>query len=409
MTTETLQRASSVREDDPVKKILIVGPGANTRNLLNAPGGLRESGHHDIYYAGISTAPPAIEIPEGHLYEVDTPEGRESLQRLLADEAFHATYYSTPAEYHEKGIIDGLQELAEGRGKVVVATKPVVENTEQARRVRTAIKLTQRRLRERLGESYNPVETPPVLVHEHYLKKGAWVAVRKQIPELSKRFGRLESAEVHIQERRTAKDEGREKVVGAGAFEDLGPHALSLGLDAQRAINEDPDGLYLITDNSQMDVDFVRHDDPGFADNETGFRIRGTTQVIDKKTADTHELNFVWCGGKGLIDKKEVRLTFVDEMGVRTTIVADLIANRIVDVPDPARDLFPEVQYVDNGYGESVAAGLNGGIPKDNFQLYEDAEKVVLWGSKLTEKGRAKGAPIPYSGNKSIEDIFAAA
>jgi hypothetical protein len=407
MTIETMPCPSLVTEDDPeVKKLLVVGPGANADRLRIAQGGLSESVHHIVYYAGISTAVPAFEIAEGRLYEVDTDEGKEGLRRLIADKAFHATYYSTPAWLHEAGIIQGLRDVAEGRGNLLVATKPVVENPQQARRIRAAIAAAQARLRERLGASFNPEEKPLVLVHEHYLTKGPWQALRRQLAEVSSRLGRLESAEVHIQEFLTAKEEGREKVVGAGAFEDLAPHALSLGLDVQEVINNDPSGQYLITDNSKMDVDFVRHDDSGFPDGiETGFMIHGTTQVIDKTTADTHELNFVWCGGKGLIDKKEVRLTFVDQMGVRTTIVADLIANKL-DIPSSLDDLFPETEFIDNGYGASVAAGLNGGNPRDNFQSYEAAEKVVLWGSKLTQKGRAKGDPTPYSGKKPIEAIF---
>lgn len=408
MTLETMPRPNSDVGHEAKKKLLIIGPGANANNLRKAPGGLSESDHHDIYYAGVSTAEPAFEIEEGHLYEIDTEEGQDRMQRLLADKAFHATYDSTPEWLHKNNIVRGVGEIAEGHGNLYVVTKPVVENLEQARDVRAALIAADRRMQERLGDAYDPEQKPSfLLVHEHYLTKGAWHAIRMQLNDVCDLLGRLESAEVHIQEHRTAKEEGRAEVVGSGAFKDMGPHTLSLGLDVQEVINANPRGQFLITDKTKTDVDFIRHDDSGLPIGiETGFRIRGVTQVIDKTNADTHDLTFVWTGGKGLIDKKEVRLTFVHpDSGKRNTIVVDLIANKL-DIPNEVSHLFPTTQFEDNGYGASVAAGLNGGNPRDHFQSYWAAEKVVLWGGKLTEKGRAKGEPIPYSGKKTIEKIF---
>src|SRR5688572_17139479 len=113
--TETFPRTyhatGELKEDE--NGILVVGPGANTRNMLGALMELEETGH-DVHFAGVSTAEPAIPIESGRLHEVDTDEGRDELERLLGDHAIHATYISTPAYTHAFLIARYLNDVAAG-------------------------------------------------------------------------------------------------------------------------------------------------------------------------------------------------------------------------------------------------------------------------------------------------------
>jgi hypothetical protein len=164
----------------------------------------------------------------------------------------------------------------------------------------------------------------------------------------------------------------------------------------------------------KLDVAFVRHEDSVFpSEVETGFSIAGTTQVVDNYMIDeatnkakVHELEVNWRGGKGLINQKLVTLEFVDpDTDIRSEIVVDLIGNRLY-VPESVADLFPESdkKYEDNGYGASVAAGLNGGDPMDSFQPFEQAKTVNKWGSTIKDKGR-KRSLTTYPRGMSMQEI----
>lgn len=126
-----------------------------------------------------------------------------------------------------------------GRGLVdfVVVAKPAVQNIDEMHRVDTAVSEAKEDLAQLRGVPTDKLD-PILYVHEHYKEKGPWNALRKRLGAVASRLGRLESVHLSIEESQTIEDENRLDAFAGGAWEDLGPHVVSLALDIQSAVNK---------------------------------------------------------------------------------------------------------------------------------------------------------------------------
>lgn len=341
-------------------------------------------------------------IPLDRVFRTNTTEGQEQLDALFEKRQVESVYASLIPPLHAPYIKELLGRYARGQLDFMVIPKPVVSNLEERREIRDAVREAVAARREwaiRIGrpELAEPHDSP-LYVHEHYQRKESWVELFKRLHLIMNQLGRPERVEVMIEEARTIEAEKREEAFGKGALDDLGPHALSLLLDIAYAINN-TDRYAMPNRSPKATVQRLRYEDSKIAnpDAETGFVVRGTSQLCDRgENGDgkaIHDVAFTLSGGKGLIDRKEVRITCVrqNEAGVeeRNTVVVDLQKNAITEFPDEIRDLLPaELQFKDNGYRDSVWQGLNGGGPNIGFQSWDQAWVVVGMLHDLTKLGQ---------------------
>jgi len=411
MTMETMPRAAN-RGDDltgPLSlgeydarsvrdTVVIVGAGQNTLHMGESLKNLSEK--HPVHVVEVN--PPQIPVDPDHLHLVSTLEGRQSAERLLGSGVVHAVYVSLVPRLHKESLVEQLGNAGDGKVDFVVIAKPAVQDIEELRVVDAAMRAAQEKIRLQRGDEPD-VEQPSILyVHEHYKQKGAWNTLRERLGEVTDRLGHIRSVTVNIQEARTVEEEGRVDAFAGGALEDLGPHVISLGLDVQSSINTTD--RYSIPDRSETSVERFRYEGSTLPEGvETGFVVKGSTQIIDNEQNTAHDLQFTWRGGKGLVDKKEAILEFEHpETGEITIITADLRANTL-DVPASVEDLFPETQFEDNGYGYVVEVGLNGGDPSESFQSWKEARTVTKLGYHLARQGR--GDAKLHSIGVSLEEL----
>jgi hypothetical protein len=396
MATETLPAAYDREETDFTEQpntVLIVGAGDNVRNMEVAVGAVAARRNLQVF----ERRTPLIPVSPDHLHLTNTEEGRRSAAALLGSKTVDVALLSLVPQYHESALTEYLGYAGDGDIRRIVIPKPLVQDVDELRRVRRAHKAAIAR-RQQIDPSYDPETDPMIRVHEHYRDKGSWRAYCEQHEHVSERLGRLESASIDIQEAQTAEDEGRVLAFSGGALEDLGPHAISLGLEMQSLINSA--GRYTIADRSSTSVERFRYEGSELPEGvETGFVIRGTTPIRDNQRNETHSVDFAWCAGKGLVDKKEVRLTFVHpDTGVRSVVIIDLKTNRLT-VPDVIKDLFPVTEFDDNGYGHSIEVGLSEGIHQ-SFQPLSEAETVVIWQQALRNQGSKHSPTIHRRGSE---------
>lgn len=389
MATETLSAAHDRKEINFTEQqrdtVLIVGAGDNIRNMAEPVRVIAERRNLHVF----ERRTPLIPVDPEHLHFTDTEEGRQSAAALIGSKTIDLVLLSLVPGLHEQALTEYLEYAGNGDIKGIVIPKPLVQDTGELRNVRKAYRAAIAR-RQQLDPTYDPEQDPMIRIHEHYLDKGAWRAYCEQHGLVTERLGRLESASIDIQEAQTAEEEGRVFAFSGGALEDLGPHAISLGLNMRSVTNAA--GRYTIADQSRTSVKRVRYEDSELPEGvETGFIIHGKTHIRDNEREEVHDLDFEWRGGKGLIDKKEVRLTFIHpDTGIRSVVVIDLKANTI-QVPDVVSNLFPITKFDDNGYGHSVEVGLSGGDPRRSFQPLSEAETVTIWQQTL----RTQGAQLP--------------
>ncbi len=398
MSTETLVRGGEQTQRRDT--VVVVGAGQNTMHMSAALERLNDV--HPVHVLEVGT--PLIPVSSDRLHMTNTAEGLASSRRLLGSGACRAAYLSVVPVLHERFIREYLGYVAEGEVDFVVIPKPAVRDVEEMRAVDKAVEDAKQRRHERGADS----ELPPLLVHEHYIEKGAWSAMRERLGSVTSRLGRLETAVFDIQEARTAEDEGRTVAFAGGALEDLAPHLVSLGLDVQESINKtgiNGNEGYTISNVAKTTIDRVRYEGSELPEGiETGFIVRGTTKIRDRAQPDSpeHDVKFIWQGGKGFIDSKRATLTFRHpETDICTRITVDLRRNSI-DIPPEVQDLFPETQFEDNGYGAVVERGLNGGNPEDSFQAWEQAKVVTKWMHVLGKKG---DAPRVYPRGVPLQDL----
>ena len=344
--------------------VVVVGAGQNTLHMGRPLDDLNQL--HPVHV--VEVGEPLIPVEPDRLHLVNTPEGQESIAKLIGSGAVRTAYCSLVPSRHMPFLEEYLGYVKDGKVDRLVVAKPVVPTVADMKTVDALVKAIEARR--------GPEQGPVLYVHEHYIEKGAWHALREQLPKVTERLGRLSSVTVTIQEQRTVEDEGRTAALAGGALEDLGPHVISLGLDIQNEINKT---TYTIPDRSRTAMNRFRYGDSELPEGvETGFSINGDTEIIDSD-GTAYNLPFAWRGGKGLQNEKEVVLTFTHpETGEDTTVVVDLSSNTL-RVPLSINDLFPEKKFDDNGYGAVVERGLNGGDPADSFQSWKDAKVVTKW------------------------------
>jgi len=384
---------------NPGPVVVTGGGGANARHFADALGIVRED--HPIVVGEMQPPDPNSPVPCDAFYRLDQAEGKENFRTMMRMGVF-ASYLSTPPEYHAPGLKEHLGYVAAGSLGFVVVTKPAVRNVEEMRAV---------------GQSIEEIEAATgfeglaqrLFTHEHYLFKEEWQVFRESLGKVVDYLGRPTNILVSIQEERTIESENRGAACADGAFGDLVPHAISLGLNAVDGINQSA-AFEVSPSATYSPLERVRDQDskldPGV---ESGFRFRAVSNVkskMDDATAAPHELQFTLQGGKGLVDEKKIAFTFVDEAGVSSLVTVDFIAKKIT-VPDAVAHLFPQTEgFKDNGYGASVARGLKGD-PANNFQSWEDARKVIKIGEYVRRISSAP--PIVYallSKGRSIETIL---
>lgn len=405
MTTETL---SAVHDRDEVqftnqrrKAALIVGAGANTAHMAGPLSRVAE--HVDLHV--FEVAPPQIEVDHDHLHMTNTDEGSRSAAELLGRRVVGTALLSLVPELHERKAVEYLGYAGEGLIHDIVIPKPLVQNVQELRTIRYALREAIARRRQ-IDPTYDPDTDPMLRIQEHYRDKEAWVIYRLLHERVMARLGRLESASIDIQEKRTAEEEGRVVAFRGGALEDLGPHVISLGLDTQAATNATQ--RYTIADRSETSIERFRYEDSKLPEGvETGFIIHGKTILKDNERNEVHDLNFTWRGGKGLVDKKEVRMVFVNpDTNERSVVVIDLKANTIA-VPESVQDLFPVTEFEDNGYGHCVEVGMSGGDPLQSFQSFDAAATVTIWQQTLRNQGK-HSLPQVHMQGRELSSIAAA-
>ena len=382
--------------------VVIVGAGQNTAHMGDSIE--RLSQEHPVHVFEVNE--PLIEVTPDHLHMTNTERGRDSAARLIGSGAVHAVYLSVIPKLHAPLLEEYLAHAGEGHIDFAVLPKPFAQNVIELREMRAMLAAATAR-RKQIDPSYNPETNPMLFIHEHYKEKGAWHELRERLNQVTKRLGRLESVDIDIQEARTAEEEGRVAAFQGGALEDLGPHVISLGLDVQSSINTTD--RYAIPDRSTTSVERFRYEDSDLPEGvETSFIVRGQTTIIDRTRNEQHGVDFTWRGGKGLVNKKDATLTFIQpDTGERSVIVVDLRANTLA-VPEAVRELFPITEFDDNGYGYSVESGLNGGDPHRSFQHIAEAEIVTKWQQALRNQG-SKHAPQLHRRGSELRQLAEAA
>jgi hypothetical protein len=384
MSVETINPPTDELWDD--KPTQVFGGGANSEHFGGALEDIRK--RRPVQLFEVRHIDPA-RVPHDVLYRLDEPEGREQADRALGAEAISA-YLSLVPQMHVEAIKQQLQRVGRGLLGFVVVSKPAVRNIQEMLDVDEAIEIAE------IERKANGIaaEVAPLYVHEHYVVKGAWSAMREKLGEVMDELGRLESATVTIEEARTVESEGRVAAFEGGAFEDLGPHVISIGLDVERAFNESK--RYKNSGTAKLNIERYRYADSVLEEDiETGFIVHGTTTITDEMATIPkrmhYELPFRWQGGKGLEDKKCVQLTFTHpDTNERSTIVVDLQRNSL-DIPEKIAHLFEQTQFTDNGYGDVVRSGLNGDTPETSFQDWDTARKVI----KIAEHIRRQDKTAP--------------
>ncbi|HET6747336.1 MAG TPA: hypothetical protein VFH06_04490 [Candidatus Saccharimonadales bacterium] len=393
MSVEAMSpRMNNTREN---RSVQVFGGGANTEHFGSALKGLQEIRPVELFE--VRDIDPA-RVPHDVLYRLDEYEGRERADRALGTEAISA-YLSLIPQMHVDAIKQHLRRVGKGLLGFVVVPKPAVRTISEMREVDDAIAEAEA---ERKANGID-ADTDPLYVHEHYVVKGAWKAMREKLGEVMDVLGRLESAVVTIEEARTVEGEGRVAAFEGGALEDLGPHVISIGLDVEQAFYASK--RYKNVGNATLSLERYKYADSVLpSEIETGFIVHGTTTIIDEQATIPermhYELPFRWQGGKGLDDKKCVRLDFVDpDTSERNTVVVDLQRNSLT-IPEAVEHLFEQTQFTDNGYGEVVKSGLNGDTPEGSFQDWDTARKVV----KITEHIRRQDevSPKVYARNGAV-------
>lgn len=365
--------------------------GDNFRNMATAVRNL--SAQHPVYLVEYDREPD-FPVPRDQKFLVANHEEDEALHELLDSGKINIGYVSLPPRMHERVTIEHLQRIGEGLMRYIVVTKPVVPDVQSLKRLDAAVVEAYARRRETRPDATDPI----IYVHEHYMEKGAWRSLREHLPAVADRLGRLRKFTANIEEAQTIESEPRGlDAFGDGALGDFGPHAISLALNAKDAINKSE--RYTITDYSSTETRQFRYADTQLAeDAPTGFIVKGNASIVDKATAETHDMEFVWRAGKGLgeTDNKYVTLEFENpDTGAVSTIHVDLKHNSLQfsdEVPDDVRALFTQFDASENGYGQIVEQGLNGGHPINSFQPWEQARVVTKWMSVLEKQ--AAGAPF---------------
>lgn len=381
--------------------------GDNFRNMAKAARSLSEQ--HPVYLVEYDREPD-FPVPRDHKFLVANHDEDDALHDLLDSGKVNIGYVSLPPRMHERVTIEHLKRIGEGLMRYIVVTKPVVPDVQSLKRLDAAVVDAYARRSITRPEATDPL----IYVHEHYIEKGAWRALREQLPAVADRLGRLRSFTANIEEAQTIESEPRGlDAFGDGALGDFGPHAISLALDAKDAINKS--SRYTITDRSETEARTFRYADTQLDEEvPTGFIVKGNAFVVDNQTGAEHALDFTWRAGKGLgeADNKYVTLEFEHpDSGVVSTIHVDLKNNSLQfsdEVPDEVRGLFTQFDTTENGYGPIVEQGLNGGHPINSFQPWETARVVTKWMSVL-EKQAARMQSFVYERrhNFTLEDLEA--
>lgn len=359
--------------------------GDNFRNMGEAA--RRLSAQHPVYLVEYDREPD-FPVPREQKFLVANHEEDDALHDLLDSGRINIGYVSLPPRMHERVTIEHLQRIGEGLMRYIVVTKPVVPDVQSLKRLDAAVVDAYARRSVTRPEATDPL----IYVHEHYIEKGAWRALREQLPAVADRLGRLRTFTANIEESQTIESEPRGlDAFGDGALGDFGPHAISLALDAKAAINKS--SRFTITDRSETEARTFRYADTQLDDEvPTGFIVKGNAFIVDNHTGSEHPLDFTWRAGKGLgaEDNKYVTLEFEHpDTGVVSTIHVDLKHNSLQfsdEVPDDVRGLFTQFDATENGYGTVVEQGLNGGHPINSFQPWETARVVTKWMSVLEKQ-----------------------
>ena len=411
MSTETLSCAntnghdmdgpfdlSSLEDQEPPQAVLVRGGGANSLHAYDA-GGLRGPVHVADFKA------PQFPVNPENTHDLSTPEGREEVDRLIAQRAFRSTYISVPAAVHASLIIEDLEHVANNELSYTVTSKPAVRDIAEMRLVNAKVKEVHGRLPDlspNTETTYDPKKNGFLFIHEHYTEKGAWLAVLAQFTELTKRLGRLQRMTSTIAEARTIEEEGRTVALEDGVLEDLSPHLISQALDAQEKINANP--RYTVSSRSKTTVERSRYEGSELREGvETGFKIRSNTPIIDNETGTEHEVEWICGGYKGAdADHKAVVFEFIHpDTGIETTVTVDLRANTL-QVPEAVQDLFPQTEFNENGYGKILEIGLTEN--PEVLQSWEQAQIVIKMMRNLVLKSRHAPVRLHPVGTP-IEDL----
>jgi hypothetical protein len=380
-------------EFDPAVQnaVVIVGAGPNTEHLYEA-GALPELMRTRPVFV-FEEGEPRIPTPDGQLINTRFQAGDPQTEALMRSGGVHSMYLSVPPGAHLPLILYGLELAGEGFINRIVVPKPLVTSEEEARVVALAVRQAESRRRElgipmpRVGDE----DKSFLYIHEHYQRKASWYEFRKQLAEVSNRLGRLQSVSIGIEEAVTIEEEGRQRAFAGGALEDLGPHVTSDVFDVAYAINEG--GRYSVSNQSETWVERFRYEGSELPEDvATGFIVHGTSPIVDNERGERHEVEFTLLGGKGVSNRKEAVLTFVDpETGEESTVTVDLKKNRIIIPPeldDKIGDLFPQTEFTENGYGPITLTGLNGGDPDLSFQHPSQARIATKWVAELTRQAQ---------------------
>jgi predicted dehydrogenase len=385
--------------------VIFFGVGDNFRNMEPAARHLSEQ--HPVYLVEYDQEPP-FPVPREQKFLVANQAEDAALHDLLDSGRVNIGYVGLPPKMHERVTAEHLARIGAGKMRYLVVTKPVVPDVKSLKRLDAAVAAAYEQRRETRPEATDPI----IYVHEHYIEKGAWHALRQQLPEVVDRLGRLRKFTANIEEEQAIEDEPRGlDAFGDGALGDFGPHTISLALNAKDAINKS--NRYTITDYSSTETRPFRYADSQLpADVPTGFIVKGNASIVDKDTAAQHDVEFVWRAGKGLGegDKKYVALEFENpDSGVVSTIHVDLKHNSLQfsdEVPDDVRALFAHYDTAENGYGPIVEQGLNGGHPRNSFQPWEQARIVTKWMSVLEKQAeRLPSYVYDRRHNFTLEDL----
>lgn len=414
MTTEILEAPQTRLETDEeragreyvertLNDIEVGGDRGYERNVIIIDGAAGQNAEHaaeafkKVQLGGfalhaLDIRPPA-NTPHDVFHNVGTEEGQAAIESVIDSGAVRAAYLSRVPKDHEVLLEKYLTYVIEGKMDYVVMPKPVVETPAQARHIDVFVKRAREALRLR------GIEHEPLLIHEHYLMKGGFNEAVSQLNNITPILGRLSDVSLSIQEQTTIEAEGREAAVAGGTIEDLAPHLLSMMLAIQSATNA-PGGEYeMPRDFTDIKVNRARYRGAKInKDAETGFTVKASAKIIDRDNSEEpHPLSIRMSGGKGLVTKKEVVLTFAHpETGVETKLTIDLgKANEIVSPPAEIAHLFDQTTFRDNGYDEEVARGLLAN-PNEHFQSWNEAHDVVKMLTGLQYLGTARPM-YPYT------------
>lgn len=378
-------------EFDPTiqNAVVIVGAGPNTAHLYEAGALSKLMETRPVFV--LERREPQIPVHPDRLYRTDGAEDAAKADALMRSGGVHAVYYSVPPAAHLPLIKEGLELAGQGLINRLVVPKPLVTSEDEAREVAAALRDAERQ-RKALGipmPEWGGKELSLLYVHEHYQRKASWYEFRKQLGEVSNRLGRLKSVSIGIEEAVTIEEEGRQAAFAGGALEDLGPHVTSLVFDIAYGINGG--GRYSVPTQSETWVERFRYSGSELPQGvATGFIAHGISPIADKERGEWHDIEFTLLGGKGVSNRKEAILTFVNpDTGEESTIAVDLKKNKIIipqEINDKIGDLFPQTDFTENGYGPITLSGLNGGDPDLSFQDARQARIAVKWVAELTRQ-----------------------